>query len=99
MDILIIILFVGLYFLPSLAAIGHRNGISIFILNLLLGWSVIEWVGALVWAFSNDKKNEVILREKTSVSDELIKLKDLHSKGVLTDEEYENQKHKILNNS
>jgi hypothetical protein len=40
------------YFIPTLVAIGckHRNGTAIFVLNLLLGWTFLGWVIALVWA-------------------------------------------------
>ena len=43
-----------IYFLPTAIAAmrGHPNGIPIFILNLLLGWSFIGWVIALVWSFT-----------------------------------------------
>ncbi len=42
------------YFLPFVVASfrGHHNTAAIFILNLLLGWSFIGWVVALVWAFT-----------------------------------------------
>jgi Superinfection immunity protein len=38
-----------LYFLPTLVAIARDadNKLSIFVLNLLLGWTVIGWVIAL----------------------------------------------------
>src|SRR3990167_4145182 len=41
-----------LYFLPTvIAASGHsRNTQAIFLLNLFLGWTLLGWVGALVWA-------------------------------------------------
>jgi len=43
---------VGLYSLPAIiAAARHkRNAMSIFCLNLFLGWTIIGWVVALVWA-------------------------------------------------
>jgi hypothetical protein len=43
-----------LYFLPTL--IGHKkaNAGAIFVLNLLLGWTVIGWIVALVWALTVD---------------------------------------------
>ncbi|HEX3660500.1 MAG TPA: superinfection immunity protein [Acidobacteriaceae bacterium] len=43
---------VGLYFLPSLIAMARRthNATGIFVLNLLLGWTVIGWVVALLMA-------------------------------------------------
>jgi uncharacterized membrane protein YqaE (UPF0057 family) len=40
-----------LYFLPSLVAYQrHGNAPAIFIMNLLLGWTFLGWVAALVWA-------------------------------------------------
>src|SRR5664280_2655386 len=41
-----------IYFLPSIIAIEmkHRNFPALFALNLLLGWTILGWVGALVWA-------------------------------------------------
>lgn len=46
----------GVYFLPSVLAWGKRNETAIFMLNLLLGWSVIGWVIALVWALTKDPR-------------------------------------------
>ncbi len=44
------------YFLPSIIALARskRNLLSIFLLNLLLGWTFIGWVVALVWAVKVD---------------------------------------------
>ena len=45
-----------MYFLPSIIALvrGKRDALAIFLLNLFLGWSVIGWIIALVWAAKND---------------------------------------------
>jgi hypothetical protein len=45
-----------LYFLPSIIAFARskRDAGSILILNLLLGWTAIGWVIALVWALKQD---------------------------------------------
>lgn len=45
-----------LYFLPSIVSALRKksNTAAIFILNLLLGWTLIGWVVALVWAFTTD---------------------------------------------
>lgn len=55
--VLLIIIFVVvvIYFFPTFIARSrkHHNTVSIFVLNLLLGWSVIGWAVALAWAFSN----------------------------------------------
>jgi hypothetical protein len=52
----ILLLVIGfiVYFAPSFVAYGreHSNQTSIFVLNLLLGWTLIGWVCALVWAFT-----------------------------------------------
>lgn len=53
------IIVIGLYFFPSIiAAAGKkRNVTAIFMLNLLLGWSIIGWVVALVWACTKENNN------------------------------------------
>ena len=43
------------------------------------------------------EENE-IKNNNSSVSDELTKLNDLKNKGILTQEEFEKAKHKIINN-
>jgi hypothetical protein len=46
------IVVVALYFLPSVIAIlrGHHQAIAITMLNLLLGWTALGWIAALVWS-------------------------------------------------
>ena len=50
--ITIILLGVALYFLPTIIAglRKHTNLTAIILLNLLLGWSGLGWVIALIWA-------------------------------------------------
>lgn len=45
-----------LYFLPTIIAFARskRDAASILVLNLLLGWTAIGWVIALVWALRQD---------------------------------------------
>jgi len=45
-----------MYFLPSIIALARnkRDILAIFLLNLFLGWSVIGWIVALVWAVKQD---------------------------------------------
>jgi hypothetical protein len=47
-----------LYFLPSFVAAsrGHENRTAIFALNLLLGWTFLGWVGALVWSLTRPRR-------------------------------------------
>lgn len=48
---------------------------------------------------SEDKKVETIPNNNSSTADELAKLADLKSKGVLTEEEFNEEKRKLLNGS
>jgi len=43
------------YFIPVFAAWhrGHRDLLAISALNTLLGWTILGWVVALVWALMN----------------------------------------------
>jgi Superinfection immunity protein len=45
-----------MYFLPSIIALARskRDILAIFLLNLFLGWSIIGWIVALVWAAKHD---------------------------------------------
>ena len=45
-----------MYFLPSIIALARskRDLLAIFLLNLFLGWSIIGWIVALVWAAKTD---------------------------------------------
>ena len=44
-----------LYFLPTFIARKKLNFRAIFILNLTLGWTVLGWIGALVWALTVER--------------------------------------------
>ena len=50
MELLIVL--VLLHFMPTLIALvrGHHNALAIFLTNLLLGWTVIGWIIALIWS-------------------------------------------------
>ena len=46
------------YFIPSFVAHNKRNAQAIFVLNLLLGWTIICWIGALIWAMVEKKEKK-----------------------------------------
>src|SRR5438067_12916683 len=52
--LLLVALLVAAYVLPTLIALSrrHQNGLAIGILNAVLGWTVVGWIGALVWALT-----------------------------------------------
>lgn len=53
------------YFLPAVVGQHKRNATSILLLNLFLGWTVLGWIAALVWAAT--KENQV-QRASTTVT-------------------------------
>ena len=50
--------FGAIHFLPTIIAAlrGGRSVVGIFLLNLFLGWTVIGWIIALIWAFRDEPR-------------------------------------------
>ena len=58
---MLFLIFCGvLYFLPSIIAHNKQNFAGIFVLNFLLGWTVIGWILALVWACASDVRAPIL---------------------------------------
>ncbi len=59
----LIFLAVGLaiYFVPAILGQKKKNNVAIFALNLLLGWTVVGWVAALVWALTKEQAPAVVV--------------------------------------
>lgn len=62
---LLLVLFVfslSFYFLPTIKAVklNHPDVMSIFLLNLLLGWCLVGWAVALVWAYKKTRREEAV---------------------------------------
>jgi T4 superinfection immunity protein len=55
-DILGAVFLFSLYLLPAFVAEWrrHKNAVAIAVLNILLGWTVLGWIIALVWAFTSN---------------------------------------------
>ncbi|WP_100077619.1 superinfection immunity protein [Chryseobacterium camelliae] len=97
--VLILLLFIPIYFIPTFIALNRKksNAGVIFALNLFLGWALIGWIGALIWALSKDKTDQQrTIENNNSNIDQLTQLKKLHDQGVITDQEFETQKNKLL---
>ena len=54
--LLIVVVALFFYFLPTIIAVNrsNRNVVAIAALNLLVGWTFIGWVVSLVWALTQD---------------------------------------------
>lgn len=50
-----LLFFFLLYFLPAIIGRHKRDAAGIFLLNLFLGWTVIGWVIALIWACMSEE--------------------------------------------
>jgi hypothetical protein len=44
-----------LYFLPSVIGKDKRDATGIFLVNFFLGWTLIGWVVAFLWACASDR--------------------------------------------
>lgn len=103
MDFTFILIGLCLYFLPTLIAGSrkHKNDGAIFILNLFLGWTFLGWLIALIWAATDNVRkpstsSNSMKAKSQSKAEELERLASLTEKGVLTDEEFQQQKAAIL---
>lgn len=50
--LLFILFSITLYFLPLIVAVirNHKNVMGVGLLNFFLGWTLLGWVGALIWS-------------------------------------------------
>lgn len=51
-ELVVLLLLLVAYFLPSVIAVARKKTqvTPILLIDLLLGWTVIGWIGALIWA-------------------------------------------------
>ena len=49
------------YFLPTIIAVSRKktNIVGIVLTNVLLGWTVVGWIIALVWAVSTERIDQI----------------------------------------
>jgi hypothetical protein len=102
--IIAILIAAFLYFLPTIIVWNKKHADGVIAINLFLGWTFIGWVVALAWACTNEAVNTIIVKTASKPVateedkfDKLKKLKQLLDTGAITEEEYKNEKHKILN--
>jgi hypothetical protein len=60
-ELLALICAVAMYFLPAIIAY-HRHHLSsgaIFLINALLGWSIIGWIVCFAWACSGNTRRQI----------------------------------------
>ena len=88
-----------IYFLPSAIARKKPQAVQLFLINLLLGWTVVAWFITLIWAFKKaGNVNSVEANINAHTQAQLKKLSELTMHGALSDEEFEQQKARLLGN-
>jgi hypothetical protein len=55
--IVLLVLGLALYFIPTIVGWKTKYSSGILLLNLFLGWTVLGWLGALIWAISSPKES------------------------------------------
>lgn len=74
-ELLIILFFVvGLlvYFLPSFIASNrnHQSKVAIIVLNILVGWTALGWIIALIWSLTGTSRNIELVQHFTNAQQE-----------------------------
>ena len=93
--LIIAIATIVIYVAPSIIALKRkiRNKEILVVLNLILGWTLARWVGCLIYSLV-EKNNDTTLENNKYTK--IIRLQELKDKGALTEEEFINEKEKIL---
>lgn len=94
--ILIIIIVVFVYFIPSWLAWNKSNADAVIAINFFLGWTFVGWVIALAMAYSPTPEKPTIIKKESDKYDKLAKLKKLLDGKAISEEEYNSEKDKIL---
>ena len=88
-----------IYFLPLIVASlrQHPSAVAIAALDLLAGWTVLGWLAALVWSLSATvTKTTTDSPKPASSASDLYKLAELREKSLITQDEFEREKAKVI---
>jgi hypothetical protein len=91
--LIIIVVSLFLYFLPTVIGWRKRNATAIFVLNFFLGWTFVGWIVALVWACTQDSRptvinNHVSTATPRNLNEQLAILNKMRDMGKITNDEY-----------
>ncbi len=101
----VFLLAMGLYMLPTIIALstGHPLFLGIAFLNVLLGWTVIGWVAVFIWACIKPSPRVTVMQPfqppvpaRPRIEDELEALQRLRERKLLTEEEFTQKRHRLL---
>lgn len=97
--LILAVLAIIVYFIPSIIGLKRkiRNKEILVIVNLLCGWTCAGWILCLIWSIT--EQTNTVKRIEEDKYTEIIKLqelKELKERGALTEEEFANEKAKLL---
>ena len=89
------------YFLPTIIAIKkkHANSVIIALLNIIIGWTFLGWIGCLVFACidaDGSRASNLTRNIGGNKYEDLIRLQKLKESGAITEVEFEIEKQKLL---
>ncbi len=92
-----------LYFIPTISAysLKKQNAHTVLITNIFLGWTVVGWVVALARALAKEPEKSTLSIEPPKpkpISGSLVELFKLKDQGIITDEEFQEQKRRFFHN-
>jgi len=95
-----ILLMLAIYLLPTLVAVirDHHASAGVFLINLFLGWTLLGWLGSLIWAAigPNNSVQNYKMPPRNNMVDELERLAKLREAGHLSEEEFEQKKRELF---
>ena len=104
-----LLLYLTIGLLPTFIAFNrdHLQKIPILLVNLFLGWTIIGWIAALIWACTTPREINNIINNNISTSsnatitpaiDEKIRtLAKMKNEGLITNEEFEEKRKSLIN--
>ena len=94
--LIIAIAIMVVYVAPSIIGLKRkiRNKEILVIVNLLCGWTCAGWILCLIWSITEQTTSVKKIEEDKYT--EIIKLQELKDRGALTEEEFANEKTKLL---
>jgi hypothetical protein len=90
---------------------GHKDTGVIFVVNLLFGWTFLGYIVSFIWAVSSGtgENTKVIIQnapgaphtppqvpEPPTLEQQLVELKSLRDKDLLTEDEYQAKRSKLI---
>jgi len=95
----VLLLIVGLpfYFVPSIiAAIRHHpNILPIGLINLLLGWTFLGWLGSFIWSVLPINKAIPVATPPAANTNALAIAQERFAKGEISSEEFDKIKSRL----